>query len=134
VCSSLDAKGKNTTIFNNIICEVFELEHPPLASKIEEHTCIMRRVKESGGERERGLKYDIMKSELKYAFYKFTSWIKCPVRGMLHGTKSNVYSCVAIFLLCQVNVIIKKCFIIQYLTGALFVAMEIRRCSFKNVI
>jgi len=53
VCSSLDAKGKNTTIFNNIICEVFELEHPPLASKIEEHTCIMRRVKESGGERER---------------------------------------------------------------------------------
>jgi hypothetical protein len=27
---------------------------------------------------ERGLKYDIMKSELKYTFYKFTSWTMCP--------------------------------------------------------
>jgi hypothetical protein len=40
---------------------------------------------ERGGER--GLKYDIMKSELKYTFYKFTSWTKCPLRESMHGTK-----------------------------------------------
>jgi hypothetical protein len=59
---------------------------------------------------ERGLKYDIMKSELKYTFYKFTSWTKCPLIGSMHGTKSNVYSRVAIFLLCQVNIVISKMF------------------------
>jgi hypothetical protein len=29
---------------------------------------------------ERGLKYDIMKSELKYTFYQFTSWTMSPER------------------------------------------------------
>jgi hypothetical protein len=37
VCSSLDAKGKNTTKCNNDICEVFQLEHPPLASNRGTH-------------------------------------------------------------------------------------------------
>jgi hypothetical protein len=34
---------------------------------------------------ESGLKYDIMKGELNYTFYKFTSWTKCPLRGSMHG-------------------------------------------------
>jgi hypothetical protein len=36
VCSSLNVKGKNTTKFNNI-CEVFQLEHPRLASNRGTH-------------------------------------------------------------------------------------------------
>jgi hypothetical protein len=63
------------------------------------------------GERgERGLKYDITKSELKYTFYKVTSWTQCPLRGSMHGTKSNVYWCIAVFLLCQVNIVVSKKF------------------------
>jgi hypothetical protein len=74
VCSSLDAKGKNTTKCDNDICEVFQLKHPPLASNrgTHLHTKKSRREWEREGG-ERGLKYDIMKSELKYTFYQFTS-------------------------------------------------------------
>jgi hypothetical protein len=108
VCSSLDAKVKNTTIFINIICEMFQLGHPPLASNRGTHLHMKKSRREWRGEI--GLKYDIMKSELKYTFYKFTSWTKCPLRGSMHGTKSNVYSRVAVFLLCQVNIVISKMF------------------------
>ena len=93
--SSLDAKGKNTTKCNIDICGVFQLEHPPLASNRGTHLHMEKSRRE--WRRERGLKYDIMKSELKYTIYKFTSWTNCPLRGSMYGTKSNVYSRVAVF-------------------------------------
>jgi hypothetical protein len=69
VCSSLDTKCKNTTKCNNNIFEVFQLEHPPLASNRGTHLHTEKSRREWGREREeRGLKYDIMKSELKYTF------------------------------------------------------------------
>jgi hypothetical protein len=90
VCLSLDAKGKNTTKCNNNIFEVFQLEHPPLASNRGTHLHTEKSRREWGGLREeRGLKYD-MKSELKYTFYKFTSWTKCPLRGSMQGQISNM--------------------------------------------
>jgi len=112
VCSSLDAKGKNTTKCNNDICEVFQLEHPPLASNRGTHLHMEKSRREWRREREgrESIKNDIMKSELKHTFYKFTSWTKCPLRGSLHGTKSNVYSRIVVFLLCQVNIAISKMF------------------------
>ena len=42
--------------------------------------------------RERGLKYDIVKSELEYIFLEFSSWSKYPGRGSMHG--QNVNKCV----------------------------------------
>jgi hypothetical protein len=41
---------------------------------------------------ESGLKYDIMKGELNYTFYKFTSWTKCPLRGSMHGQNQTCHS------------------------------------------
>jgi hypothetical protein len=76
---SLDAKGKNTTIFINIIYEMFQLEHPPLASNSGTNLHMEKSRREWRGERgERGLKYDIMKSELKNTFTKSLVGLSVP--------------------------------------------------------
>jgi hypothetical protein len=50
---SLDAKGKNTTKCNNDICELFQLEHPPLASNRGTHLHTEKSRQEWGRERRR---------------------------------------------------------------------------------
>jgi hypothetical protein len=77
VCSSLDAKGKNTTKYNNDICDVFQLEHPPLASNRGTHLHMEKSTQEGGSQPghfypQTANQTEPHRTEPKYRFVRFS--------------------------------------------------------------